>query len=90
MNGLAAMQGLQNAVKEITLVGGCARNNEWTPMIASGQGCRLRRDEGGHASTALDAARLGWLADGGEEAQVCQAASAGRGLEPQSEESAAL
>ena len=42
-------------------------------LLASVLHCPLHRPLGAHAAAALGAARLAWLADGGSEAQVCQA-----------------
>lgn len=90
MDGLAAMQDQDAGVRELALVGGGARSNGWAQMIASGLGCTLRRHEGAQAAAALGAARLGWLSDGGNEAQVCRAPGPGQSFEPQADEASVL
>ena len=55
-----------------SLVGGGARSDVWAGLLASALGCPLLRPVGADAAAALGAARLAWLADGGDEATVCQ------------------
>ncbi|QDL36875.1 xylulokinase [Rhodoferax sediminis] len=90
MDGFAAMRGGGPLVNELALVGGGARSDLWAQLLACGLGCALRRHEGAHAAAAMGAARLGWLADGGDEAQVCRAPLGGRLFEPNAMEAALL
>ncbi|MBU6501957.1 MAG: xylulokinase [Burkholderiales bacterium] len=82
MDGFAAMRGDGPQVHELALVGGGARSDLWAQLLASGLGCGLRRHEGAHAAAAVGAARLGWLAAGGHEAQVCHPLQGGQLFEP--------
>ncbi|MGH8822452.1 MAG: xylulokinase [Rhodoferax sp.] len=90
MDGFAAMRGDGPQAKELALVGGGARSNLWAQLLASGLDCGLRRHEGAHTAGAAGAARLGWLATGGDEAQVCRAPHGGQLFEPDSVEAAML
>ena len=90
MDGFAAMRGDGPSASELALVGGGARSDLWAQLLASGLGCGLRRHEGAHAAAAVGAARLGWLAAGGDEAQVCRAPQGGRLFEPDAMEAALL
>lgn len=88
MDGLAAMR--RDGTRELALVGGGARSDLWAQLLASGLGCALRRHEGAHAAAAVGAARLGWLAVGGAEAEVCRAPQGGRLFEPDPAETGLL
>ena len=88
-DGLMAMQG-EAATGELALVGGGARSDAWAQLLASALGCALRRADGAHAAAAVGAARLAWLADGGDEAGVCIAPAGGRAFEPDAGEVAML
>ncbi len=57
----------------LALVGGGARSAWWAQLLADILEVPLTLAEGGEAGAALGAARLAWLADGGEEAVVCTA-----------------
>jgi xylulokinase len=72
-DGLHAMGQTGPSDTALALVGGGARNDTWAQLLASVLHCPLHRPLGAHAAAALGAARLAWLADGGSEAQVCQA-----------------
>jgi xylulokinase len=58
----------------LAIVGGGARSALWTQLLASTLGVALRVHAGGESAGALGAARLAWLADGGDEAEVCREA----------------
>jgi xylulokinase len=62
--------------RRLALVGGGARSALWGDLLASVLGIELEVHEGSEAGGALGAARLGWLAAGGELAEVCRAAVA--------------
>ena len=72
MDGLRAMGQTEVSQVPLALVGGGARSDVWAQLLASGLGCPLHRPKNAHAAAALGAARLAWLADGGDEAEVCQ------------------
>jgi xylulokinase len=89
-DGWLAMQDGGAAPQELALVGGGARSDLWAQLLASVLGCRLRRHEGAQAAAAVGAARLAWLAAGGDEAHVCTAPEGGRLFEPADREVEAL
>jgi len=57
---------------DLALVGGGARSVWWAQLLADILEVPLTLGEGGEAGGALGAARLAWLADGGDIAHVCQ------------------
>ncbi|SEA51908.1 xylulokinase [Variovorax sp. YR216] len=62
---------LQKPTGDLMLVGGGARSAWWAQLLADILQVPLAVCEGGEAGGALGAARLAWLADGGQEADVC-------------------
>ena len=56
----------------LALVGGGARSVLWGDLLASTLGVELEVRDGNEAGGALGAARLGWLAAGGELGEVCR------------------
>jgi xylulokinase len=70
-DGLAALQDAGTQVACLSLVGGGARSPVWAQLIADALDVDIVVHAGGEAGGALGAARLGWLAAGGAEAQVC-------------------
>ncbi len=59
------------AVSQLSVVGGGSRSALWTQLLADTLGVPLTTHEASSAGAALGAARLGWLACGGAEAEVC-------------------
>jgi xylulokinase len=90
MDGLQAMQGEQTTGPALALVGGGARSDGWAQMLASGLGRTLLRDEVAQVAAALGAARLGWMAAGGEEASVCLPLQTAKCFEPDAREASLL
>jgi xylulokinase len=70
-DGLAALQASGTEVSQLSLVGGGARSSFWAQLIADALNVEIVLHAGGEAGGALGAARLGWLAAGGDVAQVC-------------------
>lgn len=70
-DGLAALQASGTEVSQLSLVGGGARSSFWAQLIADALNVQIVLHAGGEAGGALGAARLGWLAAGGDVAQVC-------------------
>lgn len=71
---LGLRDGLDTLVRPadaLALVGGGARSAWWAQLLADILEVPLTLAEGGEAGGALGAARLAWLADGGDEAAVC-------------------
>ena len=54
------------------LIGGGSRSPWWAQLIADTHNLPIVTHLGGEAGGALGAARLGWLATGGAEAEVCK------------------
>lgn len=77
-----AMGQSQPTGSQLALAGGGARNNTWAQLVASGLGCRMERPEGAQAAAAIGAARLAWLAAGGNPGEVCKSLPADRTFQP--------
>jgi xylulokinase len=90
MDGLEAMQAGTLGDAPLALVGGGSRSDVWAQMIASGLNRVLLRDDTASAAAALGAARLGWMAVGGSEAEVCRPLRSAQRFEPDSHEAARL
>ena len=72
LDGLAALQAAQCSVGRLSLVGGGARSAFWAQQLASALNVDIVTHGSSAVGGALGAARLGWLACGGTESQVCQ------------------
>ncbi len=72
LDGLAALQAAGTRVGRLALVGGGSRSPEWAQLLASCLDTEIATLEGGESGAALGAARLGWMAAGGAEDQVCR------------------
>jgi xylulokinase len=70
-DGLAALRAAGTQVSRLSLVGGGARSRLWAQLIADVLGVEMVTHAGGEAGAALGAARLGWMAAGGSEAEAC-------------------
>ena len=90
LDGWRALDAPAAAGSALALVGGGARSAFWGQLLASALGVPMSVGEGGAAAGALGAARLAWLADGGDLEAVCPAPRATRVLEPDRDESARL
>ena len=77
-------------VASLSLVGGGARSPLWAQLLASTLGVALHTHAGGEVGGALGAARLAWLAVGGDLAQVCPVPPLQRRFEPDPAQVAAL
>ena len=71
LDGLNALKAAGTTVGRLALVGGGARSAEWAQLLASCLETEVATLEGGETGGALGAARLGWMAVGGSEAEVC-------------------
>lgn len=74
----------------LVMTGGGARSDWWSQLLADVLAVPLVSVTGGETGGALGAARLGWLANGGTEAQVCPAPQILRHFEPHAEHRALL
>ncbi|MFL9924628.1 xylulokinase [Herbaspirillum lusitanum] len=70
-DGLDALRVAGAAVSELSLVGGGARSTYWAQLLADVLRVRIVTHVGSEAGGALGAARLAWLAAGGQEQEVC-------------------
>ena len=71
-DGLDALRAAGTQPGTLALVGGGARSSFWAQLHADVLRLPIVTLEGGEAGAALGAARLAWLADGGDEARVCE------------------
>ncbi|WP_410012365.1 xylulokinase [Sodalis sp. C49] len=71
-DGLAVMKQAGSHIEQFSLIGGGARSPWWAQLIADVVAVPVVTHRDGAAGGALGAARLGWLAAGGNEADVCR------------------
>ncbi|MDX5627450.1 MULTISPECIES: xylulokinase [unclassified Brenneria] len=71
VDGLEVMKQAGSRIEQFSLIGGGARSPWWAQLIADVMDIPVVTHRDGAAGGALGAARLGWLAAGGDEAQVC-------------------
>jgi xylulokinase len=72
----------RDAAPSLAVVGGGSRSAYWVQLLASVLQRPLHILQGGDSCGALGAARLGWLADGGKERDVCHSPSVQTRFEP--------
>jgi len=84
-DGLRVLNEAGTELSECSLVGGGARSAEWSQLIADVLNLPMITHEGSEAGGALGAARLAWLADGGDEAQVCVKPAEKQRFQPQAD-----
>jgi xylulokinase len=70
-------------VRELSLVGGGARDTFWSQLLSTQLDLPLVTHTGAHAGAALGAARLAWLASGGTRADVLRVPRVAHRFEPQ-------
>jgi xylulokinase len=70
-DGLDALRAAGTQVQQLSLVGGGSRSPFWAQLIADALAVEVVVHSGSEAGGALGAARLGWLAVGGDVASVC-------------------
>jgi xylulokinase len=70
-DGLRALQAAGTEVTQLSLVGGGARSALWADLLATALDCEIVTHGESAAGGALGAARLGWLATGAAEGDVC-------------------
>ncbi|KAA8995375.1 xylulokinase [Affinibrenneria salicis] len=71
-DGLAVMRQAGTHVGQFSLIGGGGRSPWWAQLIADVLQVPVVTHKDGAAGGALGAARLGWLAAGGVESEVCR------------------
>jgi xylulokinase len=89
-DGLDALRQAGTTVDTLSLVGGGSRSAYWAQLIADLLQVRLQTHTGGETGAALGAARLGQLACGAVEAEVCTRPPVSRTFEPSSQGRAML
>ena len=89
-DGWSSLAVAPGEVKALAVVGGGAVSALWTQTLASTLGIAMRVHAGSEAGGALGAARLAWLADGGNEAEVCVSGAVVREAWPDPAESERL
>ena len=72
-DGLRALQSAGCSARRLSLVGGGARNTFWAQQLSSGLNLEIVTHGGSSAGGALGAARLAWLAVGGDMDTICTA-----------------
>ncbi|WP_279028503.1 xylulokinase [Gibbsiella quercinecans] len=70
-DGLEVLRQAGTQLTQCSLIGGGARSETWAQLMADVLDLPIITHQGGDAGGALGAARLGWLAQGGELQQVC-------------------
>ncbi|CAM4024200.1 xylulokinase [Roseateles saccharophilus] len=70
-DGLAALRAAGTEVRQLSLVGGGSRSPWWAQLIADALDVDILVHAGSEAGGALGAARLAWLAAGGDISAVC-------------------
>ena len=78
LDGIAALRAAGTQVGRMSLVGGGSRSPEWAQLLATCLQTEIVTTQGSEAGGALGAARLGWLAAGGKETEVCVAPEVNR------------
>ncbi len=89
-DGLDALRAAGTEVSTLSLVGGGARSAYWSQLLADALGVGIDTHAESSAGAALGAARLGALADGLPEEQVCPRLAVARHYEPNLERQAVL
>lgn len=81
-DGLDALRRTGTEVDRLSLLGGGVRSGLWAQLIADVLGVTCEETAGAQAGAALGAARLGWMAAGGEPDIVCTRPEVARVFEP--------
>lgn len=88
-DGMAVLGNSQSQITQCSLTGGGARSPIWAQLIADVLNITIVTHPAS-SSGALGAARLAWLADGGDEAYVCQKPSIQASYQPQKQQQTML
>ena len=89
-DGLRALQAAGCSADRLSLVGGGARSAFWAQQLSSSMGVDIVTHSGSTSGGALGAARLAWLAVGGDLATVCTVPDIDRVFTPDPGEQALL
>ena len=89
-DGLRALQTAGCSADRLSLVGGGARSAFWAQQLSSSMALDIVTHSGSTSGGALGAARLAWLAVGGDMATVCTVPDIDRVFTPDLNEQALL
>ena len=89
-DGLRALQAAGSRIGRLSLVGGGARSALWAQQLASSLDLEIVTHGASAAGGALGAARLAWLASGGDLKLVCSSPAIDRVFTPNAPEQALL
>ena len=89
-DGLRALRAAGSSVSRLSLVGGGARSAMWAQQLASSLAVDIVTHGASAAGGALGAARLAWLALGGDMASVCTSPAVDHVYTPDATEQALL
>jgi xylulokinase len=90
LDGLDTIPAQQPPLQSLSLVGGGSRSDGWAQLLADVFGLALTRHQDAEAGGAMGAARLAWLACGGEVDAVCTTPPVLRRFEPDAARGAQL
>jgi xylulokinase len=90
LDGWSSLSAAPGAVRSLSLIGGGARADLWDQLLASLFGVAVHTYEHGATRGAIGAARLAWLASGGDGQAVCCEPGAARAFEPAASEATLL
>jgi xylulokinase len=90
LDGWLSLAPERSTVSALSLIGGGARSSLWAQLLASLLGVAMRVHEHGAAGGGVGAARLAWLADGGEDEQVCRVPEVSEEFVPDAAEASLL
>ena len=82
LDGISALRAAGTSIGTMALVGGGSRSPEWAQLLATCLQTGIVTAPGAEAGGALGAARLGWLAAGGRETDVCIKSEIARSFGP--------
>lgn len=82
-DGLDVLRQAGTQLTQCSLIGGGARSEAWAQLMADVLDLPIITHQGGDAGGALGAARLGWLAQGGDLQQVCSKPPIARRFTPE-------
>lgn len=89
-DGLLALQAAGSSVARLSLVGGGARSALWAQQLASALNIEILTHGSSAVGGALGAARLAWMAVGGQAAEVCITPAVEHRYQPDAQEQAFL
>jgi len=90
LDGWRSLASDGKTVPSLSLIGGGARSHLWAQLLASLFGVAMQIHKDSIAAGAIGAARLAWLADGGEETDVCRVLEVSADVLPRQAEASLL